>query len=432
MIKATKGFLEEDTLQTDRLIYNCFIIFACILFAVAFLFNTPAEIFYGNITILTSSANLVTDYFEIANIGAALSNAAIMVVQATAIIKKGKQQITGLMMASIFTLAGFSLFGKNLYNSTPIILGVFAYAKFSKTPFSKLMPVALFGTALGPLVSEVTFNLYLPVFHGVILGILVGFLAGFFIPVLAQHFMNFHKGFSLYNIGFTTGIVATMCTAILRGFGYNVETVYLVSRGNNKPLSLFLFILFGMMLVFGLAANQWSLKGYGALMKESGHGNNDYIKNYGQGLVFINMALLGIVFTIYVLIVGGELNGPTIGGIFTVVGFGASGKHLKNVLPIMLGVFLISYFSVHDVNSTAAILAALFGTTLAPISGYYGTLAGIIAGGLHMVFAANLSFLNAGMNLYNNGFSGGFIAAIVLPILEGIYKLKQDKHCSDI
>jgi hypothetical protein len=206
--------------------------------------------------------------------------------------------------------------------------------------------------------------------------------------------------------------------------GYKVETVNLVSRGNNKQLSLFLFILFGVMFIAGLAANKWSFKGYGTLMKESGRGRSEFIYNHRIGLVYINMALLGIAFTTYILIVGGELNGPTIGGIFTVVGFGASGKHLKNVLPILLGVFLVSYFSVHDVNSTAALLAALFGTTLAPISGYYGLTAGVIAGSLHMIFVANLSFLNAGMNLYNNGFSGGFIAAIIIPILEEIHKLK--------
>lgn len=409
-----------------NMIYNSFIIFASILFISAFLFNTPAEILYGNIVILTSPANLITDYFEIANIGAALANAALMVVQAAFIIKKGRQQISGLLVASIMTLAGFSLFGKNLYNSTPIILGVYAYAKFRKIPFSRLMPVALFGTALGPLVSEVAFNLGLPAFHGISLGILVGFIAGFFIPVLAQHFINFHKGFSLYNIGFTTGIVATLCTALLRSLGYNVETVNLVSKGNNKQLALFLFILFGGMFVLGLATNNWSFRGYGAIMKESGHGNNDFIKKHGRGPVFINMALLGFVFTAYVLAVGGELNGPTIGGIFTVVGFGACGKHLKNVLPILLGVFLISYFSVHDVYSTVALLAALFGTTLAPVSGYYGPVAGVIAGGLHMMFAANLSFLNAGMNLYNNGFSGGFIAAIIVPVLEEVHKLKSE------
>ncbi|HOA82306.1 MAG TPA: DUF1576 domain-containing protein, partial [Defluviitaleaceae bacterium] len=384
-----------------------------------------AEIIKGNITILTSPDNLITDYFENANIGAALVNAAIMVLQAIIIIKKSKQEISGLLVASIFTLAGFSLFGKNLYNSTPIILGVYAYAKFRKIPFCQLTAIALFGTAIGPVVSEVTFNFALPTFQGIFFGVLAGFISGFFMPVLAQHFINFHKGFSLYNIGFTAGIIATVCTALFRGLGYKVETVYLVSKGNNKELAMFLLVLFAMMLIAGLAANQWSFKGYGALMKESGRAGSDFIKKYGRGVVYINMALLGIVFTAYILIVGGKLNGPTIGGIFTVVGFGAIGKHLKNVLPILLGVFLASYFSVHDVNSTAALLAALFGTTLAPLSGYYGPVAGIIAGALHMIFASNLSFLNAGLNLYNNGFSGGFIAAILVPIYEEIYKIKN-------
>lgn len=424
MTKVEEKEIKEDISYKDRMNYISFIIFACIMLTAAFIFNTPAEILYGNMVILISPANLITDYFEIANIGAALLNATIMVVQAIIIIKKSKQHISGLLIASIFTLAGFSLFGKNLYNSTPIILGVFAYAKFRKIPFNKLMPIALFGTALGPLVSEVTFNFGLSIIQGMLLGVLVGFISGFFIPVLAQHFMNFHKGFSLYNIGFTAGIVATLCTALFRSIGYEVETVYLVSRGNNMQLSIFLFLLFGTILIFGLLSNQWSFKGYGALMKESGRGRNDFTEKYGQGLVYINIALLGIVFTTYILVVGGELNGPTIGGVFTVAGFGAAGKHLKNVLPILLGVFLVSYFSVHDVKSTAALLAVLFGTTLAPISGYYGPVAGVIAGGLHMSFAANLSFLNAGMNLYNNGFSGGFIAAIILPILEEIRKLK--------
>lgn len=41
------------------------------------------------------------------------------------------------------------------------------------------------------------------------------------------------------------------------------------------------------------------------------------------------MGLLGLVSTFYVLIIDGSLNGPVIGGIFTVVAFGAFGKHLK-------------------------------------------------------------------------------------------------------
>ena len=190
---TAKGFAKEGIFNQDRMLFFSFLAFACVLFGSAFLFNTPSEIFHGVIIILTSPANLVTDYFEIANIGAALANAAIMVVQATVIIKKGRQQISGLLVASVFMLAGFSLFGKNLYNSAPILLGMFAYAKFSKTPFSQLTPVALFSTALGPLVSEITFNFSLPVFKGVLLGLLAGFISGFFVPVLAS-ILSFHKG----------------------------------------------------------------------------------------------------------------------------------------------------------------------------------------------------------------------------------------------
>ena len=70
------GILTQERSNTgpsisDRAVTICFYVFAAILAGAAFLFNTPAEILRGYIVILTSSANLVTDYFEIANTGAA-------------------------------------------------------------------------------------------------------------------------------------------------------------------------------------------------------------------------------------------------------------------------------------------------------------------------------------------------------------------------
>lgn len=418
------GQIRDDS---ERTLYLCFIFFAAALFCAAFFFNSPEEILLGNIVILTSAANLITDYFHIANIGATLVNASIMVLQAIVIIKISKVQVNGLVVASIFTISGFSLFGKNIYNATPIILGVMVYAKISRTPFRTLVPIALFGTALAPLVSEVTFNFGLPVHRGILFGVLAGFLSGFVMPLLAKHFYGFHKGFSLYNMGFTAGIIGTFCIALFRSFGVEVAPVYLVSGGNNKPLAIFVFSLFAVMLLVGLCFTRLSLKDYMKLLRESGRGCADFISEYGIGLVFINMSVLGIISTLYILIVGGELNGPTIGGILTVAGFGASGKHPFNVIPILTGVFLIGYFSIHDINSTSALLAALFGTTLAPLSGYYGILPGVIAGGIHIIFTTNLTFLHAGMNLYNNGYSGGFVAALMVPILDEIFK-KSNKN----
>jgi hypothetical protein len=54
-------------------------------------------------------------------------------------------------------------------------------------------------------------------------------------------------------------------------------------------------------------------------------------------------------------------------GILTVMCFGAYGKHIKNILPIFLGVFLGSITKVWNIDDPHILLAALFGTGLAPI-----------------------------------------------------------------
>lgn len=140
------------------------------------------------------------------------------------------------------------------------------------------------------------------------------------------------------------------------------------------------------------------------------------------------MALLGLIGTAYVLLIGAELNGPSLGGIFTIVGFGAIGKHPKTILPVMLGVFLATRFMVWETSAPASVLAALFSTTLAPISGVYGPVAGLVAGFFHMIIVMNVGILHGGMNLYNNGFAGGFVAAFFVPIVEAVrrsFSLRQ-------
>jgi len=347
-----------------------------------------------------------------------------MTFLSVAIVRINKVIITGSVIAAIFTVAGFSFFGKNLFNSLPIMLGVYLYAKVSGHPYNRFLLQALFGTALSPLVSEFAFNLHMPVLPSLLLGIFAGVLAGFLLPPLSMHFLRFHQGFNLYNIGFTAGIIGMFFLAILRGFGIQIETVSVLSSGNNPAFSVMLYGLFLYLLVFGLSLNRWSLKGLGALMKLPGTLVTDFVTLSGMGVTLINMALLGFLAATYVLLIGGELNGPVIGGVFTVVGFGAFGKHIKNVVPVLLGVFLVKLVDVNVPHATISILGALFGTTLAPIAGRYGILAGIVAGALHMFMVGNLSYLHAGMNLYNNGFSGGFVAAALIPLFDAIGQIR--------
>lgn len=423
---------DQGKIVTERTKYLFLLFFSFSIFSIAFLFNTPIEIWDGSIKILLSPANLVTDYFALANVGATLVNASLMSLKSLYIIRKTRVPLSGPLVAAIFTVAGFSLFGKNLYNSIPIILGVVLYAKITHTPFKNYLLSALFGTALAPLVSEISFNVGLSLPIGILLGCFSGIFVGFILPPLSRHFVSFHKGFSLYNIGFTSGIIGMAFIAVLRADGIEVNVVNLLSAGNNFSFSLFLYTLFSFMLFLGTYFNNGNFKGYKQFLGESGIGGTDFIEKYGLGLSLVNMALLGFLATSFSLLVGGELNGPVLGGIFTVVGFGAYGKHMKNVPPILAGIIVVGLFTPIELSSTTFLLAALFGTTLAPISGYYGTFAGILAGGLHMTMVANITNLHAGMNLYNNGFSGGFIAAILVPLLEVFHFHKKERENKEI
>ncbi len=406
-----------------------FFIFLSLVFIIlAFFYNTPHEIWEGFMKILSSPANLLTDYIQLSNMGATLVNVGVMIFVSVGMVKMNGLVMDGKIIAAIFTVAGFSFFGKNLFNSIPITLGVMLFAKIKRKPFKSYILQALFGTALGPLVSEFSFNLGLSVWPGLFFGVLAGIFAGFLIPPMAESFIGFHHGFNLYNIGFTAGIIGMFFLAVLRSMGIDVQPVSMVSSGNNLFFSILFYSIFSIMFILGLYINKWSFKGYIKLLEQTGKGSPDFTETSGLGLTIINMALLGFLATSYVLVIGGELNGPTIGGILTVVGFGAVGKHVKNVTPVIIGVFIAKHLNIYEHNSTAAILVALFGTTLAPISGFYGVIPGIIAGILHMALTMNIAFLHGGMNLYNNGFSGGFIAAAMVPVLNSI--MSNKKHPS--
>lgn len=412
---------------SERFKYSFLFSLSLLLFVLSFFWGSPGEIWEGSWVILKSPANLITDYFELANIGAALFNASVMSFISTLLLFLLKIKLTGHYIAAIFTVVGFSLFGKNLYNSFPIMLGVYGFARLKREPYNRYVSATLFGTALGPLVSEITFNLNLPLSIGIVLGVLSGVLVGIILPPMANHFMNFHQGFNMYNYGFTAGIIGMFFIGILRSFGVEVDTVSLISSGNNKAFAAILYSMFGCILLMGLFLNKWRFRGYGKLLKESGRIATDHVLLFGFGLTLINMALLGIICTSYVLAAGGELSGPVIGGIFTVVGYGAFGKHIKNVIPILAGIFLVSLINFYEISSAQALLAALFGTTLAPLCGYYGPAAGVLAGAMHMAMVMNIGYLHAGMNLYNNGFSGGFVAAGLVPVFNSIKSLRKLK-----
>lgn len=421
--KSEKQFtLNNATIVSDVTKYGVVLFYAVFILISAFYFNNIAEIIGGICRIIVAPSILVSDYIVIGNIGATLVNSGLVMITSIVIAKISNTEMNGPVVAAIFTIGAFAFFGKNIYNIWSIFLGVYFYALLRKEKFSKYIIVAFFGTALGPLVSQISFGLDFPMRYGVILGNVAGIMAGFIMPPLAKHFSKFHQGFNLYNMGFTAGIVGSLFMSILRGYGKNNEALAIVSKGNNLVFTIYLSIIFATMIMLGYILNNRSFTGYVRLLKRSGKASSDFIELEGFGLTMINMGLVGFLAVAYVILVRGELNGPTIGGILTIVAFAAFGKHVRNILPIFLGVFIASATQVWDINATGPLLAALFGTTLAPIAGQYGWKIGTLAGFMHMTLVMNTGYLHGGMNLYNNGFAGGIVAASLVPIVNGIMK----------
>ena len=132
------------------------------------------------------------------------------------------------------------------------------------------------------------------------------------------------------------------------------------------------------------------------------------------------MGMNGLAMTLILYILGGDFNGPTIGSIFCVVGFSATGKHIRNLLPVVLGVILAGALKIWSVQDPSSTLTLILATTLAPITGEFGVFWGIVAGFLHSSVALNVGILYNGTNLYNNGFAGGIVAIFLVPIILAI------------
>ncbi|HFJ6291235.1 TPA: DUF1576 domain-containing protein [Enterococcus faecium] len=395
---------------------------------IGLLSNTPTDNWSGLLTILTSPSNLLTDYFALGGFGSAFINVGILTLLSVLLAYRHKVILNGPLFASILTVTGFSFFGKNLYNSISIILGVYLYAVFVNKPFSQYIMIGLFGSALSPVVSYITFGMRFPLLIGILLGNLAGIAIGLLLPPLAAQTLVFHRGFTLYNIGFTSGLIAMTFTAVLRLFSYSIVENTLVFNEYHFPLIWIIFGFFSLTVGIGFYYNSFRLSGIREIFDSSGKLTTDFIANSGIGATLINIGLVGLMLSSYVLLVGGQLNGPVIGAILSAVGFSAFGCHLKNSFPILVGIFIASLFGTfHEITSTGMLVAAVFGTGLAPISGFYGSFYGVIAGVLHIALVHNVSTLHGGLNLYNSGFSTGFVAGILVPILDNFTAVRKEK-----
>ncbi len=385
----------------------------------------PVSLAVGLGRIVVQPDILINDYVGRSGLGPALMNSALCALAAVLALRWSRVTVSGPAIAAVFTIAGFSLFGKNVANIWPSALGVFLFSMVGRRPFSENIIVALFGTAMAPLFSEVAFGMGLPLPWNLAAGAAAGVAAGFVLSPIARNALDFHHGYNLYNIGFTAGLIGTVALSTLKAFGIELSESWTWAVLGPLPALPVMAGGFLAMIAGGMSADRGWFASWRQLLGSGGRLPSDFVRSFGMGATLVNMGVMGLAASVFALAIGASWNGPIIGAILTVTGFAAFGKHPFNALPPMLGVLAMAALTRYGISAPASQLAAIFAATLAPISGGYGPVAGFFAGALHLVLVQVVGVLHGGINLYNNGFAGGITAGIMVPVLEWIREWRR-------
>jgi len=415
----------EERARYDRM-FPVLWTYATLLAVAALLVDTPDAIVQGLKAIVMTEDALITDYVLVAGPGAALMNSAIVTAITISVLYLSGDILNGMTLVEIGLMSGFSLFGKNFVNIWPILLGSWLYAKFRREPAGGYAGIGLMATALAPVVSYIALD---NGWGNPVWGLAVGVVIGFIMPPLAMYTYKIQNGMNLYNVGFACGLVALICVPLMSSLGADPTVHYRWATGYEGMFAAMLGTLCVVLILAGLffaGKPVWAAwAGYRRLLQTSGRAPSDYLRMFGPAPVLINTGVNGLLGMAFILAVGGDLNGPTVGGILTIMGFSAFGKHALNILPVMAGVALGGFVMHWSLSDSAVQLACLFCTTLAPLSGYFGWPYGVLAGFLHSSVVLYTGSPVAGMNLYNNGFSGGLVAIVLYPTIMAIARHRK-------
>ena len=408
-------------MDKKELKYFC-IFSAFLLFVLAIVNDSPSNIIKGIQKIIVSRDALITDYFVLGGYGASLLNAAAVMSVCIVLVIVTKIPFTGPTVAAIFINAGYGLWGKNPVNIVPILFGTWLYARLHHAHFGRYIYTALFGTCLAPFVTEMVYLLPFAPWLNMPAAVLVGVGIGYLLPPLSVHAASMHMGYNLFNVGFSSGLLAFVLVSVFRSFGLESETVLLWQEGRPLTAVVLLYAYFAAAFLYGLWLAEGDGKSLFRIFRHPGRAVADFVLMDGTGPTLMNMALVGMIGTTYILLIGGDFSGPVTGAIWMAFGFAAFGSHVKNYTPVLAGVFLFTFISRHSPATPGIQLAALFGVGLAPIAGQFGVLAGMAAGILHSSIVMCTAGMYGGLNLYNNGFSAGFVAIFLVPTLESFMK----------
>ena len=424
------------------------------------------DLFEGLWGMVTNPTILTNDYIALFGVGPALVNSALSGLLVLCVFLLVKLPGSGLQMGAFGLTMGFALLGKNPVNMLPILLGSLIYSAVNKgeetlrDSYKKHVTLAVFATCLVPIVVQPAFipqiTDIIGIGGGITLGILFGLFIGFIINLVATTFAKqTNEGLNLYVVGWLAGLVAIAFTVIyqtvgITPFGPVNNNMWNVGPGSGAYNFELYGYLFGVAIYFliigvlsgGFAALKFkNLKQSFYLKAADSRYRNNFYDKYGQPPVYIAMGLLALLaFSITLPLGIVHLNGPILGAILSMIGWGGFGKAVFNSIIIIVGVFLggvVRYFAHPDffqygmtfleyvgtgASGTAIWTAAFWGTCLSPMARFFGWRWGIVVGMLHFTFASVIASFHWGQCLYNNGLAAGFVCMIMIPIIRSFDK----------
>lgn len=419
-----------------------FWLFTAAFLVAALLSPDRGELMSGLRAIYTTPAQVTKDYFEVGSVSATFFNAFVVCALCAALYLLPGAVANGVSFLAFSLTAGFCFWGMNVFNFVPCALGVVLYSAVKREPVAKNVNFMLFATGFAPLITDL-FLRYPGLENtgytlgSVVLGVCVGLVIGFLTPAGCAYAPNAHKGFSLYSAALPLGMMAFFMRALfymaLGGQLPPIESVL----GPSRPEVFYPFfgILFAVCLLLGLWKNGWSFRGYGKLLRASGH-KTDLANEFGPAVALINIGVFGFFLMLYYTLVGGSLNGVTCGLILCMVCTAVAGSHPGNVWPIMVGYVAMSFLSRAlfqgesfslAINAQAILVGMCYANGLSPLAGKYGWPVGILAGMMHYTLVTCVPAMHGGFLLYNGGFTACLLCILLVPVLERFCKTKEER-----
>ena len=456
----------DQKVKNARILFKVLALFTAMFFVMSFVYGimtgTTGEIIPKFLEILRTPAQCTQDMYGISVAGTYFNMGMCCLLMLVYIICcGGMDAVNSGTVAAFFLTVGFASWGMNVMNMLPLMLGMQVYALLKKKTPVQMMNLGIFATAIAPIMSEVilrwpgyangnggsvvadgvytSYNTLAAINPtGIIVAFVIAILFCCFYPALCAKAPNFHFGCDLFNAGPPAGFLCLMTI----GFLFKVTNVAPPSNGpGQSPVEVFGFVLVSYGLVFlicfilGMMLDKDALKNYGKLITDSGHGS-DFIDKYGIGATLINFAVYGAFilafYTAMKFCFGAKFSGPIAGVVWCAFTWVAAGAHPGNVLPIGIGYVLISLVSTRlcpalgvgaeagrlGMNTVGILIAFSYATGMAPISGKYGILWGIIAGAMHFAIVTLIPLQYNFFNFYNGGFTAGVVSFVLIPFIE--------------